>query len=76
MGNKALSWVMAARKFGIANADEMFPENDEPPRKRPAKKLVRTQTPKTGNNTRLRDARSREFDESPGPEDADSPIRT
>lgn len=41
-------WVMAARKFDIANADEMFPENDEPRRKRPAKKLVRTQTAKTG----------------------------
>lgn len=48
MGNKALSWVMAAGMFGIANADEMFPENDEPRRKRPAKKLVRTQTAKPG----------------------------
>jgi hypothetical protein len=47
MEKKALSWVMAARKFGIANADEMFPENEEPQRKRPAKKLVRAQTPKT-----------------------------
>jgi hypothetical protein len=50
MENKPLSWVMAARKFGIANADEMFPENDEPRRKRPAKKLVRTQTAKTGQH--------------------------
>ena len=48
MENKALSWVMAARKFGIANADEIFPEDDEPGRKRPAKKLVRTLAPKTG----------------------------
>jgi hypothetical protein len=48
MENKALSWVMAARKFGIANADEMFPEEDEPGRRRPAKKLVRTLAPKTG----------------------------
>jgi hypothetical protein len=24
MENKPLSWVMAARKFGIANADDMF----------------------------------------------------
>jgi hypothetical protein len=48
MENKALSWVMAARKFGIANADEMFPEDDEPRRRRPAEKLVRTQAPKTG----------------------------
>ena len=48
MENKPLSWVMAARKFGIANADEMFPEDDEPRHKRPAKKLVRTQAAKTG----------------------------
>jgi hypothetical protein len=48
MENKALSWVMAARKFGITNADEMFPEDDEPRRRRPAKKLVRTRTAKTG----------------------------
>ena len=48
MENKPLSWVMAARKFGIANADDMFPENDEPRRKRPAKKLIRIQTAKTG----------------------------
>lgn len=48
MENKALSWVMAARKFGIANADEMFPEDDEPRRRRPAEKLVRTQAAKTG----------------------------
>jgi hypothetical protein len=50
MENKPLSWVMAARKFGIANADEMFPEDDEPRRKRPAKKLVRTQTAKAGQH--------------------------
>jgi hypothetical protein len=50
MENKPLSWVMAARKFGIVNADEMFPENDEPRRKRPAQKLVRTQTAKTGQH--------------------------
>jgi hypothetical protein len=48
MENKTLSWVMAARKFGIPNADEIFPEDDEPGRKRPAKKLVRTLAPKTG----------------------------
>jgi hypothetical protein len=48
MENKALSWVMAARKFGIANADEMFPEDEEPRRRRPVKKLVRTQAQKTG----------------------------
>ena len=50
MENKPLSWIMAARKFGIVNADEMFPENDEPRRKQPAKKLVRTQTAKTGQH--------------------------
>jgi len=45
MGRKALSWVMAARKYGLVTADEMFPDEDEPRPTRQASKLVRTQAP-------------------------------
>ena len=42
MTRETVSWVIAVRKYGIVTADEMFPDDDEPRARRPARKLART----------------------------------
>jgi hypothetical protein len=41
MTGETVSWIMAVRKYGIVTADEMFPDDDEPRPRRPARKLAR-----------------------------------
>ena len=41
MTRETVSWIMAVRKYGIVTADEMFPDDDEPRPRRPARKLAR-----------------------------------
>ena len=45
MTRETVSWIMAVRKYGIVTADEMFPDDDEPRPRRPARKLARTVAP-------------------------------
>lgn len=42
MAKQAVSWIMAARKYGLVTADEMFPDDDQPRRRQPARKLPQT----------------------------------
>jgi hypothetical protein len=46
MARQTVSWIMAVRRYGIVKADEMFPDDDMPRPRRPARKLVRTAAPK------------------------------
>jgi hypothetical protein len=46
MTKETVSWIMAVRKYGTVRADEMFPDEDEPRPRRPARKLARTVAPR------------------------------
>ena len=58
MTREAVSWIMAVRKYGIVAADEMFPDDDEPRPRQPARKLARTVAPKMPPAGRGRPART------------------
>jgi hypothetical protein len=46
MAGHTVSWIMAVRRYGIVKADEMFPDDNMPRPRRPARKLARTAAPK------------------------------
>ena len=45
MAGQAVSWIMAARKYGLVTADEMFPDDDQPRRRPSARKQTQTVAP-------------------------------